>query len=59
MVMTWLLTWLSVSVATLNVTLQFLVIYRYRFLSTFFIHLYQFLYKYKNLVVIIFCLSYI
>ena len=28
--MTWLLTWLNVSVATLNAMLQLLVIYRYR-----------------------------
>ena len=28
--MTWLLTWLNVSVAKLNATLQILVIYRYR-----------------------------
>ena len=28
--MTWLLTWLNVSVAILNATLQLLVIYRYR-----------------------------
>ena len=28
--MTWLLTWLNVSVAKLNATLQLLVIYRYR-----------------------------
>ena len=27
--LTWLLTWLNVSVATLNATLQFLVIYRF------------------------------
>ena len=27
--MTWLLTWLNVSVATLNTTLQLLVIYRF------------------------------
>jgi len=29
MEMTWLLTWLNVSVATLNATLQLLVIYRF------------------------------
>ena len=28
--MAWMLTWLNVSVATLNATLQFLVIYRLR-----------------------------
>ena len=30
LVMTWLLMWLNLSVATLNTTLQLLVIYRYR-----------------------------
>ena len=28
--MTWILTWLNVSVAILNATLQLLIIYRYR-----------------------------
>ena len=31
MVMTWQLMWLNLSVATLNATLQLLVIYRYRY----------------------------
>ena len=30
MVITWLLMWLNLSVATLNITLQLLIIYRYR-----------------------------
>ena len=29
-IMTWMLTWLNVSAAALNATLQLLVIYRYR-----------------------------
>ena len=29
--MTWLLTWLNVNMATLNATLQLLVLYRYRY----------------------------
>ena len=31
--MTWLLMWLNVSVATLNATLQLLVLYRYRLVA--------------------------
>ena len=38
MVITWLLMWLNVSVATLNITLQLLVIYRYRFVSNNYFH---------------------
>ena len=30
MEMTWMLTWLNMSVATLNITFQLLVLYRYR-----------------------------
>ena len=36
--MTWLLMWLNVSVATLNATLQLLVIYRYRCAARTIIH---------------------
>ena len=36
--MKWLLMWLNVSVATLNATLQLLVIYRYRYRCVKFTH---------------------